>query len=133
MLVNGLAMLAAHYCLPQPAATGGWLPPDRRYQQRKQENQRINRRRKRILQAIFSQPKAYLATRTSRTREQFSPFLLLHFSHKKVFSTKNNQQQQRPMILVTTVDGQQRRASAGGNVTVMLANFWSLFLPRNAA
>ncbi|AWN81636.1 sodium:solute symporter family transporter [Candidatus Cardinium hertigii] len=51
MLANGLAMLAAHYLLPQPAGTG-WVPPDKIYQQRQQEKARIKRRSKQE-RAIF--------------------------------------------------------------------------------
>ncbi|MDD9139498.1 MAG: sodium:solute symporter family protein [Candidatus Cardinium sp.] len=45
MLANGLAMLAAHYLLPQPAGTG-WGLPDKTYQQWQQEKERIARRNK---------------------------------------------------------------------------------------
>ncbi|AWN81640.1 hypothetical protein DK880_00311 [Candidatus Cardinium hertigii] len=45
MLANGLAMLLAHYLLPQPAGTG-WVPPDKIYLQRQQEKERIARRNK---------------------------------------------------------------------------------------
>ncbi|WP_162534178.1 sodium:solute symporter family transporter [Candidatus Cardinium hertigii] len=51
MLANGLAMLAAHYLLPQPAGTG-WVPPDKTYQQWQQEKERIARRNKQE-RAIF--------------------------------------------------------------------------------
>ncbi|WP_262494596.1 sodium:solute symporter family protein [Candidatus Cardinium hertigii] len=51
MLANGLAMLAAHYLLPQPAGTG-WVPPDKTYQQWQQEKERIKRRNKQE-RAIF--------------------------------------------------------------------------------
>ncbi|MDD9140168.1 MAG: hypothetical protein NQ127_04635, partial [Candidatus Cardinium sp.] len=52
MLANGLAMLAAHYLLPQPAGTG-WFPPDKTYQQRQQEKERIKRRNKKERQNFF--------------------------------------------------------------------------------
>ncbi|AWN82074.1 High-affinity proline transporter PutP [Candidatus Cardinium hertigii] len=54
MLANGLAMLAAHYLLPQPAGTG-WVPPDKIYQQRQQEKARIARRSKQERERFFSQ------------------------------------------------------------------------------
>ncbi|AWN81639.1 sodium:solute symporter family transporter [Candidatus Cardinium hertigii] len=51
MLANGLAMLAAHYLLPQPAGTG-WVTPDKIYLQKQQEKERIARRNKQE-RAIF--------------------------------------------------------------------------------
>ncbi|AWN81358.1 High-affinity proline transporter PutP [Candidatus Cardinium hertigii] len=51
MLANGLAMLAAHYLLPQPAGSG-WVPPDKIYLQRQQEKERIAKRNKKE-RAIF--------------------------------------------------------------------------------
>ncbi|AWN81356.1 Sodium/glucose cotransporter [Candidatus Cardinium hertigii] len=51
MLANGLAMLAAHYLLPQPVGTG-WVPPDKIYLQKQQEKQRIAKRNKKE-RAIF--------------------------------------------------------------------------------
>ncbi|MDD9140109.1 MAG: sodium:solute symporter family protein, partial [Candidatus Cardinium sp.] len=53
MLTNGLAMLAAHYLLPQPAGTG-WVPPDKIYQQKQQEKARIARRSKQERERFFS-------------------------------------------------------------------------------
>ncbi|AWN81834.1 hypothetical protein DK880_00513 [Candidatus Cardinium hertigii] len=53
MLANGLAMLAAHYLLPQPAGTG-WVPPDKTYQQVQQEKERMKRRNKRERAAFFT-------------------------------------------------------------------------------
>ncbi|MDD9139658.1 MAG: HD domain-containing protein [Candidatus Cardinium sp.] len=51
MLANGLAMLAAHYLLPQPAGSG-WVAPDKIYLQKQQEKQRIAKRNKKE-RAIF--------------------------------------------------------------------------------
>ncbi|AWN81775.1 Sodium/glucose cotransporter [Candidatus Cardinium hertigii] len=53
MLANGLAMLVAHYLLPQPAGTG-WLPPDKIYLQRQQEKKRIARRNKKERTIFFT-------------------------------------------------------------------------------
>ncbi|AWN82304.1 High-affinity proline transporter PutP [Candidatus Cardinium hertigii] len=53
MLANGLAMLAAHYLLPQPAGTG-WVPTDKIYQQKQQEKARIKRRNKQERERFFS-------------------------------------------------------------------------------
>ncbi|MDD9139878.1 MAG: HD domain-containing protein [Candidatus Cardinium sp.] len=52
MLANGLAMLTAHYLLPQPAGTG-WVPPDKIYQQIQQEKARIARRNKQERKDFF--------------------------------------------------------------------------------
>ncbi|MDD9139508.1 MAG: sodium:solute symporter family protein, partial [Candidatus Cardinium sp.] len=53
MLANGLAMLLAHYLLPQPAGTG-WLPPDKTYQQWQQEKERIRRRNEKERATFFT-------------------------------------------------------------------------------
>ncbi|AWN81776.1 High-affinity proline transporter PutP [Candidatus Cardinium hertigii] len=75
MLANGLAMLAAHYLLPQPAGTG-WVPPDKIYQQRQQERARIKRRNKQERQNFFL--KAQLAKfKPSRTGLLLSGIYLL--------------------------------------------------------
>ncbi|MDD9139906.1 MAG: hypothetical protein NQ127_03175, partial [Candidatus Cardinium sp.] len=53
MLANGLAMLLAHYLLPQPAGTG-WVLPDKTYQQWQQEKERIARRNKQERATFFT-------------------------------------------------------------------------------
>ncbi|MDD9139982.1 MAG: sodium:solute symporter family protein, partial [Candidatus Cardinium sp.] len=56
MLANGLAMLLAHYLLPQPAGSG-WVAPDKIYQQRQQEKARIKRRNKQERKNFFLKKK----------------------------------------------------------------------------
>ncbi|ROT46974.1 sodium:solute symporter family transporter [Candidatus Cardinium hertigii] len=52
MLANGLAMLAAHYLLPQPSGTG-WVEPDDELKQIRQANARKKARRKASFKALF--------------------------------------------------------------------------------
>ncbi|WP_260214904.1 sodium:solute symporter family protein, partial [Candidatus Cardinium hertigii] len=53
MLANGLAMLVAHYVLPQPPGTG-WIEPDDELKQIRQANARKWARRKEAIKAFFS-------------------------------------------------------------------------------
>ncbi|AWN81382.1 High-affinity proline transporter PutP [Candidatus Cardinium hertigii] len=75
MLANGLAMLAAHYLLPQPAGTG-WIPPDKIYQQRQQEKARIARRSKQERERFFSKENL-IKLKPSRTGLLLSGIYLL--------------------------------------------------------
>ena len=53
VIANFLTMMTLHYCLPQPAYTG-WVKPDEKFEQIKQEESRSSYRFKQKLAALFS-------------------------------------------------------------------------------
>lgn len=60
MVANGLAMMAAHYLLKQPAGTG-WVKPDDTFKQIQQENSRKREERKESIKNAWKNRKMVLA------------------------------------------------------------------------